>query len=105
MKRRNRLIGAFAAALMVNLTIAPSASAMAKDLEGFLSMIENMCRNASDNIVEIVLILIAIGTVLLALPTLFKHNSGDSTTKDAFLKLGTGVVIAFLIVQLAMLLT
>jgi hypothetical protein len=49
--------------------------------------------------VDIILILVGLAGVVMVVPNLIKHAKSDPSASDAFIKLGTGLIIAFVVIQ------
>lgn len=89
---------------VLQLFLSASASAQARDLNSFTTMIKSLLKGVSEHIVDISLILIGLVGAVMCVPNLIKHSRTDPNASDAFVKLGVGIVIAVVIVQIARLL-
>lgn len=89
---------------ILQLFLAVSARAQARDLNSFTTMIKSLLKGVSEHIVDIALILIGLVGAVMCVPNLIKHSRTDPNASDAFVKLGVGIVIAVVIVQIARLL-
>mgnify|MGYP006896632750 CR=1 FL=1 len=56
-------------------------------------------RGASDNFIDIILILVGLAGVVMVLPNLIKQSKGDPSASDSFIRLGTSLIAAFVIIQ------
>lgn len=99
MKNRSRLTVTASIAVISSLATSFSARAQSKDINSILSQAKNLLRGASDSFVDIILILVGIAGVVMVLPNLIKHAKSDPSASDAFIKLGTGLIIAFVVIQ------
>ena len=96
----SRRAAALLAALPVTALSGFTASAQRKDVSSVMSTIETTLRSLTDDVADIVFLVIGIIGMIMAIPGIIKHLKGDSSSSDAFLKLGGGIVLAVIIVQI-----
>ena len=77
-----------------------SAGAQVKDVSTMLSSWWSTLKTIGDPVVNIVSIVLGLIGFVKLLPIFAKFLKGEPTSADAFLNLGGGFVIAFLIMQL-----
>ncbi len=99
MKRKNQLLIPFVCTLAF-LSSAADASAQMQDVSVFLSSWKSLLKSITDNVVDIILIILGLVGVVMAIPNLIKHIKGSPDASDSFLKLGSGLVLAVVIIQL-----
>lgn len=104
MKRIKRLRPALLLAFILLLSLALDAQAQTRDVNSFVTSIKSLIRGLSDNIVDIALILVGFIGAIMVIPNLIKHSKHDPNASDAFIKLGTGLIVAFVIIQVCRLL-
>ena len=98
--KRIYYILAFLHTFILHLAFAPMMSAQVKDASIFLQSWKTLLKSISENIVDICLILVGLVGMVMAIPNAIKHFKGDPTSSDAFLKLGGGLVLGVIIIQL-----
>lgn len=99
MRNISRLIVTAGSAAILSLVTSLSAKAQSKDINSILSQGKTLIRGASDSFVDIILILVGLAGVVMVVPNLIKHAKSDPSASDAFIKLGTGLILAFLVIQ------
>ena len=99
MKRILKTVTALSAATFMLLAVHTPASAQAKDINSALSQGKTILRGASDSFVDIILILVGLAGVVMVLPNLIKQSKGDPSASDSFIRLGTSLIAAFVIIQ------
>ena len=99
MRNKSRLIVTAGSAAIFSLATSLSAKAQSKDINSILSQGKTLIRGASDSFVDIILILVGLAGVVMVVPNLIKHAKSDPSASDAFIKLGTGLILAFLVIQ------
>ncbi len=99
MKRINYAI-AFMSTFCLHLLLAPQMTAQVKDASIFLQSWKTLLKSISENVVDIALLLVGLAGMVMAIPNAIKHFKGDPTSSDAFLKLGGGLVLGVIIIQL-----
>lgn len=104
MKRSIRLIGAFITAFAFNIIATVCSHAQARDINSFMSGGKNLLKQVEEHAVDIALGLVGLVGLIMVVPNLIKHSKNDPNASDAFIRLGTGLVAAFVLIQLARLL-
>ena len=99
MSKKSRLIITAGSAAILSLASSLSANAQSKDINSILTQGKTLIRGASDTFVDIILILVGLAGVVMVVPNLIKHAKSDPSASDAFIKLGTGLILAFLVIQ------
>lgn len=99
MRNKSRLIVTAGSTAILSLATSLSAKAQSKDINSILSQGKTLIRGASDSFVDIILILVGLAGVVMVVPNLIKHAKSDPSASDAFIKLGTGLILAFLVIQ------
>lgn len=99
MSKKSRLIITAGSAVILSLAASLSANAQSKDINSILTQGKTLIRGASDTFVDIILILVGLAGVVMVVPNLIKHAKSDPSASDAFIKLGTGLILAFLVIQ------
>ena len=99
MRNKSRLIITAGSAAILSLAASLSANAQSKDINSILTQGKTLIRGASDSFVDIILILVGLAGVVMVVPNLIKHAKSDPSASDAFIKLGTGLILAFLVIQ------
>ena len=99
MSKKSRLIITAGSSAILSLAASLSASAQSKDINSILTQGKTLIRGASDTFVDIILILVGLAGVVMVVPNLIKHAKSDPSASDAFIKLGTGLILAFLVIQ------
>ena len=99
MRNKSRLIVTAGSAAILSLATSLSANAQSKDINSILTQGKTLPRGASDSFVDIILILVGLAGVVMVVPNLIKHAKSDPSASDAFIKLGTGLILAFLVIQ------
>ena len=99
MRNKSRLIVTAGSAAILSLATSLSAKSQSKDINSILSQGKTLIRGASDSFVDIILILVGLAGVVMVVPNLIKHAKSDPSASDAFIKLGTGLILAFLVIQ------
>lgn len=99
MRHRQRNLVRAGSAAILTLAASLSASAQSKDINSILTQGKTLIRGASDTFVDIILILVGLAGVVMVVPNLIKHAKSDPSASDAFIKLGTGLILAFLVIQ------
>ena len=99
MSSKSRLIITAGSSAILSLAASLSANAQSKDINSILTQGKTLIRGASDTFVDIILILVGLAGVVMVVPTLIKHAKSDPSASDAFIKLGTGLILAFLVIQ------
>ena len=97
-QRASNLVKAGTASILT-LTASVTAGAQSKDINSILTQGKTLLRGASDLFVDIILILVGLAGVVMVVPNLIKHAKSDPSASDAFIKLGTGLIIAFVVIQ------
>lgn len=96
--------GTIITVIILQLLASVRTSAQARDLNSFTTMIKSLLQGVSEHIVDIALILVGLVGAVMCVPNLIKHSRTDPNASDAFVKLGVGIVIAVVIIQIARLL-
>lgn len=104
MNRKARITSSLAATAALWLLTSFCAAAQSRDVGSFITSIESTIKGLSDNLVDIALMLVGLVGAVMVIPNLIKHAKHDPNASDAFIKLGTGLIIAFVIIQVARLL-
>ena len=99
MSSKSRLIITAGSSAILSLAASLSANAQSKDINSILTQGKTLIRGASDTFVDIILILVGLAGVVMVVPNLIKHAKMDPSASDAFIKLGTGLILAFLVIQ------
>ena len=99
MSSKSRLIITAGSSAILSLAASLSANAQSKDINSILTQGKTLIRGASDTFVDIFLILVGLAGVVMVVPNLIKHAKSDPSASDAFIKLGTGLILAFLVIQ------
>ena len=99
MSSKSRLIITASSSAILSLAASLSANAQSKDINSILTQGKTLIRGASDTFVDIILILVGLAGVVMVVPNLIKHAKSDPSASDAFIKLGTGLILAFLVIQ------
>jgi len=99
MRNKFRLIATASLATILSLVTSLSANAQSKDINSILLQGKTLLRGASESFVDIILILVGLSGVVMVVPNLIKHAKSDPSASDAFIKLGTGLILAFLVIQ------
>ena len=99
MSSKSRLIITAGSSAILSLAASLSANAQSKDINSILTQGKTLIRGASDTFVDIILILVGLAGVVMVVPNLIKHAKSDPSASDAFIKLGTGLILAFLVIQ------
>lgn len=97
-QRPSKLVKAGTASILT-LAASVSANAQSKDINSILTQGKTLLRGASDTFVDIILILVGLAGVVMVVPNLIKHAKSDPSASDAFIKLGTGLILAFVVIQ------
>jgi hypothetical protein len=99
MRNKFRLIATASLATILSLVTSLSANAQSKDINSILLQGKTLLKGASESFVDIILILVGLSGVVMVVPNLIKHAKSDPSASDAFIKLGTGLILAFLVIQ------
>ena len=99
MSSKSRLIITAGSSAILSLAASVTAGAQSKDINSILTQGKTLIRGASDTFVDIILILVGLAGVVMVVPNLIKHAKSDPSASDAFIKLGTGLILAFLVIQ------
>lgn len=99
MRNKFRLIATASLATILSLVTSLSANAQSKDINSILLQGKTLLRGASESFVDIILIIVGLSGVVMVVPNLIKHAKSDPSASDAFIKLGTGLILAFLVIQ------
>ena len=99
MRNKFRLIATASLATILSLVTSLSANAQSKDINSILLQGKTLLRGASESFVDIILILVGLSGGVMVVPNLIKHAKSDPSASDAFIKLGTGLILAFLVIQ------
>ena len=91
---------AFLSTFGLHLLLSTQLSAQVKDASIFLQSWKTLLKSISENVVDIALLLVGLAGMVMAIPNAIKHFKGDPTSSDAFLKLGGGLVLGVIIIQL-----
>lgn len=98
--KRIKYLRAFLCTSFVQLMMAPYLSAQVKDVSVFLQSWKTLLKSTSEHIVDICLILVGLIGMVMVISCYIKLNKADGNTSDAFLKLGGGLVLGVIIIQL-----
>ena len=99
MRNKFRLIATASLATILSLVTSLSANAQSKDINSIPLQGKTLLKGASESFVDIILILVGLSGVVMLVPNLIKHAKSDPSASDAFIKLGTGLILAFLVIQ------
>ena len=78
---------------------ATDASAQFKDINSISTTFKTLLKNLGVHAADIVSIIVGIIAIVMLLPTTIKHIKGDAQSQDAFLKNGSGIFMAFIIIE------
>lgn len=99
MNKIRKTTTALSTAILLQLTVQIPAIAQSKDINTVLSQGKSIIRGASDNFIDIILILVGLAGVVMVVPNLIKQSKGDPSASDSFIRLGTSLIAAFVIIQ------
>ena len=99
MKKILNRAAALVSAVILMLTVQIPAVAQAKDINTALSHGTRLLRGASDNIIDIIPTLVGLAGVVTAVPNPIKQSKADPSASDSFIRLGTSLIAAFVIIQ------
>ena len=78
---------------------ATTASAQFRDINSISITFKTLLKNLGVHAADIVSIIVGIIAIVMLLPTTIKHIKGDAQIQDAFLKNGSGIFMAFIIIE------
>ena len=78
---------------------ATTASAQFRDINSISITFKTLLKNLGVHAADIVSIIVGIIAIVMLLPTTIKHIKGDAQSQDAFLKNGSGIFMAFIIIE------
>lgn len=99
MKQKSRLYLALTITVSLLLLGADEASAQLKDIGSILGQGKSLLKGSSEEFVDIFLMIMGFAGVVLAVPQFIKHAKNDPSASDAYIKLGTGLVLGALTIQ------
>lgn len=78
---------------------ATEASAQFKDINSISINFKTLLKNLGVHASDIASIIVGIIAIVMLIPTTIKHIRGDQQSADAFLKNGSGIFMAFVIIE------
>ena len=99
MKFKKRLSVLATTILVQMVFFATDASAQYKDINTISISLKTILKNLGVHAADIVSIIVGIIAIVMLLPTTIKHIKGDAQSQDAFLKNGSGIFMAFIIIE------
>lgn len=99
MKHTKRLSVLTTIFLVQAVFFATTASAQFKDINSISITFKTLLKNLGVHAADIVSIIVGIIAIVMLLPTTIKHIKGDAQSQDAFLKNGSGIFMAFIIIE------
>ncbi len=99
MKINKRLSALTTIIILQTVFFAYSASAQYKDINSISITAKTLLRNLGVHAADIVSIIVGIVAIVMLVPTVVKHIKGDAQSADAFLKNGSGIFMAFVIIE------
>lgn len=99
MKHTKRLSVLTTIILVQAVFFATTASAQFRDINSISITFKTLLKNLGVHAADIVSIIVGIIAIVMLLPTTIKHIKGDAQSQDAFLKNGSGIFMAFIIIE------
>lgn len=99
MKRIKRLPVLTATFILQAVFIAETASAQYKDINSISVNLKTQLKNLGVHTADIISIIIGIISIVMLVPTVIRHVKGEGQNSDAFLKNGSGVFMAFVMIE------
>ena len=99
MKHTKRLSVLTTIFLVQTVFFATTASAQFRDINSISITFKTLLKNLGVHAADIVSIIVGIIAIVMLLPTTIKHIKGDAQSQDAFLKNGSGIFMAFIIIE------
>ena len=99
MKHTKRLSFLTTIFLVQVVFFATTASAQFRDINSISITFKTLLKNLGVHAADIVSIIVGIIAIVMLLPTTIKHIKGDAQSQDAFLKNGSGIFMAFIIIE------
>ena len=88
------------AACLAAMTPAVTAGAQVKDVSTMLSSSGTALTSIADPLLNVLSIIVGMIGAVMVIPTVAKYIKGEPTSADAFVKLGGGLIVAFVILQI-----
>ena len=98
MKRKDLLRRTFSAIVFLAAS-QPFALCQVKDVNSALSSVGSMLKNLFAPLANVVGYVIGLVGLIMTVIAMVKFSKGDQTSGDAFVKLGGGILMAFIAIQ------
>lgn len=77
----------------------PLAICQVKDVSSALSSVGSMLKNLFSPLANVVGYIIGLVGLVMSVIAMIKYSKGDQASGDAFVKLGGGILMAFIVIQ------
>ena len=101
MKSKNilRKTGAVSSAVLTGISTHAQGSGTHVSAEGILTGAESTLKGLSGLVINVVSVIMALIGVFMLAVNLYKYFKGDPTSNDALMKVGGGLLVAVIILQ------
>lgn len=99
MKFSNKLKLILVVMLAKSVLLTDRVMAQTQDINTFTLQIKSLLKDASGNLTDIISISVGMTGIIMVLPTIVKHMRGDAQSSDAFMRSGTGLFMAFIVIE------